>query len=157
MVYHRHQRRWICAWAPAPSERVLANHCHPLKLRTSTLGEAVVQPYVVAVAAGIAVFLLILAIVAQFHLGDGYPSVLAVVVCGLAALVLGMRWPERPWRWALCISSGFWFFLGLVVLALRELGRSPRRPLEDAVAITLAGCAAAWLGSRLAGRVGPWL
>jgi len=109
------------------------------------------------VATGIVVFLLTLAIVARFHLRDGYPSVLAVAVCSLAALILGMRWPGHPWRWAVCVGSGFWFFLGLVVVALRELGRSVQRPMYDAVAIALAGYAAAWLGSRLAARMGRWL
>jgi uncharacterized membrane protein len=136
---------------------VITDHGHPLALHTNALREVVIRPYAVGVATGIVVFLLVLAIVARLHLRDGYPSVLAVVVCSLAALILAMRWPERPWRWAVCIGSGFWFFLGLVALALREMGRSPRRPLEDAVAITLAGYAAAWLGSRLAARMGRWL
>jgi len=136
---------------------VITNHGHPLALHTNALREVVILRYALGVATGIAVFLLALAIVARFHLRDGYPSVLAVGVCSLAALILGMRWPGHPWRWAVCVGSGFWFFLGLVVVALRELGRSVQRPMYDAVAIALAGYAAAWLGSRLAARMGRWL
>ena len=104
-------------------------------------------PYAIAIAAGAATWLVVSLVTGRREAWDAgiywalfYP--LAILFCGL----LGKRFPERPWRWALAL-----FFAQCLAMALRsgEIGNLFPLGLIVFGALSLPAVAAAKFGARL--------
>ena len=104
-------------------------------------------PYAIAIAAGAATWLAASLVTGKREAWDAglywalfYP--LAILLCGL----LGQRFPERPWRWALAL-----FFAQCLAMALRngEIGNLFPLGLFMFGVLSLPAVAAANFGARL--------
>jgi peptidoglycan/LPS O-acetylase OafA/YrhL len=106
--------------------------------------------YLAALAAAGIVPITVFGILAQFNFADNHSAVLAVAVSALLAFAFGFRWPNRGWRWGVWVAGGFALLLILAFVGLYNLGRYEAGPLLEALGVTVAACAAAEAGSRLA-------
>jgi peptidoglycan/LPS O-acetylase OafA/YrhL len=79
---------------------------------------------------------------------------LASLLTAAGAAALAVRWPARPWRWGVLVSSAFWLYLLLVFAAFAANGEAQWWPLIEALVICAFACACAAGAASMARRAG---